>query len=498
MAGNRRAPPSGMTPDPNRPQKPCRKAPRDTPVSVFALPPANGTSIWDLLHHGRPHFRSLTENIEVDLAVVGGGLVGLTTALAATNAGLRVAVVEKATLASGASGRTSGFVAPSLRPLPGGISLETVLGSDGARRFRGFAVDSGRMVFDLIDRHDLDVPTARAGWIEAAHTPDAFNRLRRGAGHGDQVLCADELQGITGLENLHGGVVRANSGAIDPKAYVSEIARASAEAGAKIFENTPMEALHFGADGHAELQSSAARIRAAHVVIATNGASRLLPRLAVAVMPVRVHQVVTGTLPEALQTAILGGGHVITDTRRNAVALRWTPDGRLLTGGLVLPSFRPASTEAARFYARRLAAIAGPAAERAGLTSDILEAQHIWHGRIAMTGTGLPLLYTPSSAVTALVACNGRGIALGTALGMALGEAIADGLKRGAGRMDFSALPLPATKPRPRPLRYVSGFGARWRAALAEIFDRHETRQLAKPPSNKATTSRNDKHERNE
>ncbi len=463
------------------PEVPLHKSASGT-ANGLAQPRSGGASIWDLLQRDRSGFPRLTKDIDVDLAVIGGGLVGLTTALAATEAGLRVAIAEKTTLASGASGRTSGFVAPSLRPLPGGKSLDTALGPDRARRFRAFAAQSGCAVFNLIDGHKLNVPTARAGWIEAAHTPEALNRLRRDAGDSDHVLSADELREAAGLEGFHGGVMRANSGAIDPKAYVNEIARVAAAAGAYIFENTPIEALHVAADGHAELLSRGARIRAAHVVVATNGASRLLPRLAAALMPVRVHQVVTATLPKELQTLILGGGHVITDTRRNAMALRWTPDGRLLTGGLVLPSLKPANAEAAAFYTRRLGTIAGPAAERAGLAPKLLKSQHIWHGQIAMTGTGLPLLYAPSPAVTALVACNGRGIALGTALGTALGETIADGVKRGTGQIDLSTLPLPVTEPRPQLRRYFSGFGARWRTALAEVLDRRDARQAATPP----------------
>lgn len=54
-----------------------------------------------------PSFPSLTEDIEVDIAIVGGGITGVTTAYLLTQEGFKVALVEADTLMSGTTGNTT-------------------------------------------------------------------------------------------------------------------------------------------------------------------------------------------------------------------------------------------------------------------------------------------------------------------------------------------------------------------------------------------------------
>ncbi|WP_281250845.1 FAD-dependent oxidoreductase [Sinomonas mesophila] len=69
-------------------------APESRPVSLWlALPEAAGY----------PH---LEGEVEVDVAVIGGGIAGLTAALALKRRGLTVAVVEGARIATGVTGNT--------------------------------------------------------------------------------------------------------------------------------------------------------------------------------------------------------------------------------------------------------------------------------------------------------------------------------------------------------------------------------------------------------
>lgn len=58
----------------------------------------------------RPSYASLDVDLDVDLAVVGAGLVGLTTALLAQREGFRTAVLEPGRIASGTTGYTTGKV----------------------------------------------------------------------------------------------------------------------------------------------------------------------------------------------------------------------------------------------------------------------------------------------------------------------------------------------------------------------------------------------------
>jgi len=66
-------------------------------------------SVW-LATAELPRFETASGEIAADLAVVGGGLVGLTTALLAARDGANVVVLEADRLGSGTSGNTTGKV----------------------------------------------------------------------------------------------------------------------------------------------------------------------------------------------------------------------------------------------------------------------------------------------------------------------------------------------------------------------------------------------------
>lgn len=57
----------------------------------------------------KPEIKPLTEDIEVDILIVGGGMAGLTAANNFIGKGLKVAVIEKDFCGGGASGKSSGL-----------------------------------------------------------------------------------------------------------------------------------------------------------------------------------------------------------------------------------------------------------------------------------------------------------------------------------------------------------------------------------------------------
>lgn len=63
-------------------------------------------SLWEKTSQ-RTHFKDLHETLEVDVAIVGGGITGITLADVLQRSGLRVCILERNELMSGTSGQTS-------------------------------------------------------------------------------------------------------------------------------------------------------------------------------------------------------------------------------------------------------------------------------------------------------------------------------------------------------------------------------------------------------
>jgi glycine/D-amino acid oxidase-like deaminating enzyme len=99
-------------------------------------------------------YAPLRKTIEVDAAVVGAGIAGLTTALLLKQAGLRVAVIEATAVCTGTTGYTSAKVTAQH-----GLIYDTIapkLGEDGARAYGKANLAALDVVVALVGEHDCD------------------------------------------------------------------------------------------------------------------------------------------------------------------------------------------------------------------------------------------------------------------------------------------------------------------------------------------------------
>ena len=72
------------------------------------VPPLSPPSYWWAIDP--PAFPSLTQDLEVDVAVIGGGISGVTLAWTLVTQDATVAVLEAGRIAGAASGRNAGFL----------------------------------------------------------------------------------------------------------------------------------------------------------------------------------------------------------------------------------------------------------------------------------------------------------------------------------------------------------------------------------------------------
>lgn len=273
---------------------------------------------------------------EVDVAIVGGGFVGLWTALTIKQhePDSRVVILEQDICGGGASGRNGGFVMswwPKIGTLTSFCSAEQArfLGSSAER-----AIDE---LDEFCQRHGIDAHFRQKGWIWTATSPehiDTWNGTldacaRLGVTPFER-LSAAEVARRTGSRVHLAGVFERSNATVQPAALVHGMRRVALEAGVEIFESTGVTDIQPGRP--VQVLTGKGRISANAVVLATNAWSAALPELARLIVPVNSSIVVTEPIAGRLEQLGWTGAEAITDSQLMVDYYRTTRDGRIAFG----------------------------------------------------------------------------------------------------------------------------------------------------------------------
>ncbi|WMS42194.1 FAD-dependent oxidoreductase [Acuticoccus sp. MNP-M23] len=374
-------------------------------------------------HAREPHVphAALDTDLDVDVAVVGGGYTGLSAAREAARCGASVALLEAGRIGCGASGRNGGFVVPHF---PGSTSVSDVVAAIGARKGEALAaeVTSGPdRVLATIQRYQIEADVEQNGWLQPAHSARSLAKVRRvfedWRAFGADVTWLDEtaVGKMTGTATYRGGWTRPNGATVNPAALARGLGRAAANEGALLFEASPVDAI--ARDGQGSVLSVGAHtVRARAVVLATNGyTEQLIGGEARALIPVQLFHTMTAPLDEAIRAKILPTRACFTDIRRSGGFARYDRDGRLISGGLV---FAPLAGRASftRHAQRRMGQIFP------GLGTPPLEAW--WTGWCAVTDNGLPRVQRLAPNVFSVAGYATRGVCMAQIAGAALGRVV--------------------------------------------------------------------------
>jgi hypothetical protein len=163
---------------------------------------------------------ALSESVKVDVAIVGAGYTGLSTALHLAERGVSVCVLEANEPGWGASGRNGGQVNPTLKYDP--EQLVRMYGSERAEPLISTVSNSADLVFNLIERHGIDCAPVRKGWMQLSYTDKGVAGLHARAdqwarrGVPVQRLDATAVASRLGGQAFAGGWLDGRAGAIQP------------------------------------------------------------------------------------------------------------------------------------------------------------------------------------------------------------------------------------------------------------------------------------------
>src|SRR5205807_3540366 len=134
---------------------------------------------WATTARQAPPTPPLDASRRADVAIVGAGYSGLAAALQLAEGGASVIVLESGEPGWGASGRNGGQVIPGLKYDPD--ELEEMFGPERGKQLVDFVGGSADTVFGLIEKHRMNVPHQRQGWIQGAHTAAGLDIVKKRA-----------------------------------------------------------------------------------------------------------------------------------------------------------------------------------------------------------------------------------------------------------------------------------------------------------------------------
>lgn len=327
---------------------------------------------------------------DVDVAVIGAGFTGLSTALELAKRGAKVAVFEAGRVVGGASGRNGGQCNNGLAHDFAGLAAQ--IGRDQALYFYNSYVDAVNTVEKIVEEYQIDCNFNRCGRLKLAVKPEHFKKfeksydiLRDGIDQNVELITPDNIQHEVGSSQFYGGLLQKTSAQMHVGKFGVGLAEAAAKKDVKIFENAAVEGYKPHPKGGFELDVSGQKVKARQIFVATGGHGQSpFGWFRRRIVPVGSFAVVTHPLGKELLDDLF-------PTRRNYVTSKnignyfmITPDDRLLFGGRASFSASNAKTDgqAAGTLSNMLADIFP---ELTGIGLD-----HCWGGQVDMTQDRLP------------------------------------------------------------------------------------------------------------
>lgn len=287
-------------------------------------------------------YPALEGDAECDVAIVGGGLAGLSAAIELAERGFSVRLLEAREVGFGASGRNGGQAIHGLACDP--TEIERQLGLDEARRIFAMSIEAIALIRERCRRFAIDCDW-RDGYLGVATSAGKARELLVGADHLDraygypmQRIARGDLAAWIDSPRYHAAVHDPRSGHLHPLKYTLGLARAAAGLGVAIHEGTAVSALTPGQrpSDRSVLHTAAGRVTARQVLLAGNVYLQgLAPQLAQRIMPVGTYIVASAPVGETLARQLIACNAAVCDNNFVLDYFRFSADWRLLYGGRV-------------------------------------------------------------------------------------------------------------------------------------------------------------------
>lgn len=389
-------------------------------AAVVERPALKTWSYWiDTAPEGADYTRTTLPD-QVDVAVVGGGLTGMSAAIHLRGKGASVALLEAEKLGWGASARNGGMSTPGIT-----ISYRSAIeryGLDPANRMY-LAYDAAiTTIENLVREHRIDCDFARVGKMNLAVRPAHFESyiktaeaLQENLGHESVIVPRERIRSEIGSDYYVGAVIDPRGAGLHVGKFCRGMAVVAAKAGAGLHEAARVTGLKRVRGGH-EVTTSRGTLRAGKVLVATDGyTSGATPFFQRRIVPVGSFIIATEQLDPALVDELMPTRRMASDSKNLLFYFRITPDNRMLFGGRA--KFRLSNPEADLDSAKIL---------RKGMVEVFPQLaqtrlDYAWGGLVGITFDRMPHA-GEHDGVYYSMGYNGHGVQMATHMGMVMAE----------------------------------------------------------------------------
>ncbi len=287
---------------------------------------------------------ALSDEVNCELLIVGGGFTGLWAALQLKEREPNVDIIltEQTFVGDGASGRCGGFLNASLAHgetnvdahFPGEADRLIELGDQNLAEY-----------IETLERYGIDARYEKTGQTSVALNPEAAQELKKEyeeyKASGKDVIWFDKasIREQANSSSFYGGLWdrSGQDGVIDPARLCWGLKEVLLKLGVRIFEDTKINNIEpVGADGMVTYAEKG-QINSKKVLIATNAYTSSERKVNRSIVPVWDYQIATEPLtPEQLEKIRWGlphSRHALSDFNNMFHYFRLTKDNRITYGG---------------------------------------------------------------------------------------------------------------------------------------------------------------------
>jgi len=365
----------------------------------------------------------LQSNISAEVAVIGGGMAGLTCAQALAGSGLEVVLLERDFCGAGATGKSSGFITPDSE-LGLGVLL-TRFGPEKAKALWDFVTEGVEHIRKTILDHRIPCDYEVQDSLYVANSSRAVRSIEKEhlahqqLGYASTLYSREMLGSVLGPCGYAGGVRYGGTFGIDAYLYCQGLKRILRNRGVAIYEHTPVVELLAG-----RVKTKRFTVIAKHVVLCLDRYAAALGVLRDEVYGFQTFLGISSPLSSVDMKAIFPAAKLMVwDSDLIYQYYRMTGENRLLVGGSsLLYTYLQSETRHRGAMVRRLERYA-----RTKIGIERLEIEYIWPGIIGVTKDFLPVAGRDPAYRNAYYIGGVAGLPWAAALGNLVARAVVQG-----------------------------------------------------------------------